>query len=183
MMENRNTITGTMTADDFIAAQRLHFRKWRKRQHLILGIVAAAGVVAMGIGPFMLGAILLGAGAGGSIGAIVQYKRTLPRAWRKLFEQQKSLQQPFQYRWDDAGLHLSTPLAQATRPWPHFTRRTEDAETLLLYHSDAMFELIPKRWFENARLPEDLEALLSRYVGSPGQADPSTPIATEHRHP
>lgn len=183
MVENRKAISGMITADDYVAAQRLHLRKWRKRQYLILGILTAAGVIVMSIGHFMIGVTLFGAGAGGSIVEIMQYKRTLPRIWRKLFEQQKSIQQSFHYRWDEVGLHVSTPLAQATRPWPHFIRRTEDTDTLLLYHSDAMFELIPKRWFENARLPEELEALLTRHIGSPNQTNPSKPIATESEHP
>lgn len=181
MMDNQNTISGTLTADDYVAAQRLHLRKWRKRQHWVLGGLAAAGLIVMSIGPFMLGAILFGAGAGGAIGAMMQYKRTLPRVWRKLFEQQQSLQQPFHYRWDNAGLHVSTPLAQALRPWPHFIRRIEDENSLLLYHSDAMFELIPKRWFGNARLPDDLEMLISVHVGKPHEADPSTQPATEEK--
>ena len=180
-MRNDESLSGTITDDDYVAAQRLHLRAWRKRQRTILVVFAVIGISIMAVGPFMLGAILFGAGGGGFFGEMMLSNRSWPRKWRKLFAQQKSLHEPFHYAWDETGLHVSTPLAQGVRPWSHFTKRLEDSETLLLYHSDTVFELIPKRWFEDARLPEHLEALLLKHVGPSHQTTPNAPITTEQR--
>lgn len=182
-MDNDASLSGTITGDDYVAAQRLHLRAWRKRQRASLASFAVLGISIMALGPFMLGAIVFGAGAGGFLGEMLLYWRNAPRAWRKLFAQQKSLHEPFFYTWDDAGLHVSTPLAQAVRPWSHFTKRLEDRDALLLYHSDTVFELIPKRWFEDARVPPSLEALLNRHLGPHPGTHPAAPIATEQALP
>jgi hypothetical protein len=180
-MQNDESLSGTITDDDYVAAQRLHLRRWRKRQRITLGIFALLGIMVMVIGPFVLGAIMFGAGAGGFFGELLLYKRSWPRAWRKLFAQQKNLHESFRYTWDKTGIHVSTPLTHALRPWSYFMRRLEDEEVLLLYHSDAMFELIPKRWLEDARLPDSLEALLLQHVGSSHATHPPASIAAEHR--
>ena len=177
------SLNGTLNADDYVAAQRLHLRQWRKRQRMILGVFAAIGIIVMTIGPFLLGAILFGAGAGGFFGELLLYTRSWPRAWRKLFAQQKALHESFRYGWDETGLHISTPLSHALRPWPYYLKHIEDEEILLLYHSDAMFELIPKRWPEHARLPDTFEALLLQHLGRSHHTNPPAPIATGQRLP
>jgi YcxB-like protein len=57
------------------------------------------------------------------------------------------MHEEFTYRVDDSGLYVSTPLGQAHRPWANFLRYRENDDLFLLYHSDVMFELLPKRWF------------------------------------
>lgn len=162
-MTDARSFGGTLTADDFVAAQTLHMRKWRKRQLALVVVVAILGAALVRYGPPMLGVIVLGAGIGGGAGLLVLHAFKLPRAWKRLFGQQKSLHESFSYHWDDAGLHVATSLAQARRPWTHFTGFDEDARSILLYHSDAMFELIPKRWFAEAELLDALRAEISRH--------------------
>lgn len=150
-----------MTADDYVSAQTLHMRKWRRRQHAMLGLCVLAGLPLAFTDWRMAGLILIAAGVGGTLGALVLHLRNLPRAWKKHYEQQKSLQKRFDYSWDAEGLHVSTPLARAFRPWSHFAARNEDDRSILLYHSDVMFELIPKHWFADAAALEAFRAQVS----------------------
>ena len=153
---------GMLTADDFVAAQTLHMRKWRKRQYVFFSIALIFGIVVALVDRALAGMIVAGAGIGGFAGIIDLHARRLPRTWRQQFEQQKSLQEHFTYSWNDTGLEVSTNLGQARRPWSHFARHAEDAHFILLYHSDAMFELIPKRWFDDTSTLESLRTEISR---------------------
>ncbi|HEY1136306.1 MAG TPA: YcxB family protein [Xanthomonadaceae bacterium] len=154
---------GTLTADDFVAAQTLHMRKWRKRQYIVIGAVMLLGVAIASFGWRMAGMVVMGAALGGFAGNVVLHARRLPGTWTRLFEQQKSLHERFTYSWDETGLTVSTPLGQAKRPWAHFIRHEEDAGSLLLYHSDAMFELIPKRWFDDGSTLDALRTEILRH--------------------
>ena len=154
---------GTLTADDFVAAHALHMRKWRKRQYLFFLVALLGGILIALSGWRMAGMIVIGAGIGGCAGLVALHSRKLPRTWRQLFEQQKALHERFAYTWDDSGLGVSTSLGQARRPWAHFMRHAEDAHFILLYHSDAMFELIPKRWFDDVSTLEALRTEISRH--------------------
>lgn len=149
---------GRLDAADFIAAQRLHLSAANRRfikidiALIVLGatIVISAHLKVIESIPtayVSLGWMLLGSG----IGLILlqwSVSRTLqPRAWRRIFAQQKAMHEEFTYRVDDSGLYVSTPLGQAHRPWENFLRYRENDALFLLYHSDVTFELLPKRWF------------------------------------
>lgn len=162
-MTNARSFGGALTADDFVAAQTLHMRKWRKRQYAVFVFIGILGGSLAWYGATMAGMIGIGASIGGLAGLFALHTRRLPGTWKRLFEQQKSLHERFSYSWDDSGLHVVTALGQARRPWSHFTGLDEDAHTILLYHSDAMFELIPKRWFAEAAVLDLLRAEISRH--------------------
>lgn len=162
-MTDARSFGGTLTADDFVAAQTLHMRKWRKRQYAFFAFIGILGGTLVWSGARMPGMIGIGACIGGLAGIFALHRRRLPGTWKKLFEQQKSLHERFCYSWDDSGLHVVTTLGQARRPWSHFTDLDEDAHLILLYHSDAMFELIPKRWFAEAEFLDSLRAEISRH--------------------
>jgi hypothetical protein len=162
-MSGEHTFGGTLVAEDFVAAQSLNMQKWRKRQYIVLVAVLFLGIVIPSSGWRMPGMIVMGVALGGFAGNVVLHARRLPRDWARLFEQQKSLHEPFSYTWDQAGLMVSTPLGQARRPWAHFVRHAEDARSILLYHSDAMFELIPKRWFDDTSILDALRTEISRH--------------------
>ena len=143
------TFSGTLTVDDFVDANAWHFRKQRRRQYITTACIFIAGVAMMFTSWRPSGEFFVSIGLGGTIAFFSMHTFRLPRAWRKVFAQQKSFHQMFRYTWTIDGLLVATDLGQATRPWSHFSRVEESDRILMLYQSDAMFELIPKRWFAN----------------------------------
>jgi hypothetical protein len=51
---------------------------------------------------------------------------------------------------------------QASRPWLDYVKSKEDNQVFLLYHSDVMFEIIPKSWFRSSEQVEAFRRLSSR---------------------
>lgn len=68
-----------------------------------------------------------------------------PRAARKTFRQQRSLQVEMTCSWSDAGFAVSSEYGAFEIPWSHFLRWAEDERTFLLYESDRLYRLMPKR--------------------------------------
>jgi hypothetical protein len=69
----------------------------------------------------------------------------IPNRAKKIFDQQKELHLPFKMRFGEDGLHFENSIGQATRPWEMFVKWKEDKNILMLYHSDVMFSMLPKR--------------------------------------
>jgi hypothetical protein len=72
----------------------------------------------------------------------------LPWRVRRIFRQQRELSMPYEVEVTEAGLNVSNELGNALRPWQDFTKWKENQELLLLYHSDMMFTILPRRFFE-----------------------------------
>lgn len=157
-MTSDTAFAGRLDAADFIAAQRLHLSAANRRfikidiALIALGatIIIAARLEAIELittAYVSLGWMLFGSGIGLILLQWSASRMLQPRAWRRIFAQQKAMHEEFTYRADDSGLYVSTPLGQAHRPWANFLRYRENDDLFLLYHSDVMFELLPKRWF------------------------------------
>jgi len=54
---------------------------------------------------------------------------------------------------------------QAKRRWSDYTKLRENEEVLLLYHSDVMFEVFPKAWFNGQAQMDEFRRLASRATG------------------
>lgn len=168
------TFGGTIEVDDLIAAQRLH-RAAADRRFLMLdlGLAVAGLALILAAHPSLLailpiwgcsiGAMLVGAGVTTGVLQWVASKTLQPRFWKRLYAQQKSLHAPITCRFDDTGLALSTPLGQGHRPWSHYIRLRENDAVILLYHSDILFDLIPKRWFADPAMLQAFRTELSRH--------------------
>ncbi|MCR6672257.1 YcxB family protein [Devosia ginsengisoli] len=68
-----------------------------------------------------------------------------PISARRMFRQQKSLQGQLVYAWTDTGLHVESEYGAFAMPWSHFIRWAEDDRTFLLFESDRLYRMIPKR--------------------------------------
>ena len=64
---------------------------------------------------------------------------------KKIFAQQKELHLPFKIQISETGVYFENSLSQTTRPWNMFTKWKEDQKIMVLYHSDLMFSMLPKR--------------------------------------
>lgn len=160
-------ITGTIEQADFLAAQRLHYRYDRKRILAYGGLAAAAavlGAVAWSFDQHVIYSALWGGAIGGVVGDAACRFVWAPWRSRRVYKQQRSLHESFQYRWNNQHLSCESASGSARRPWRHYTKWKEDESVFLVYHSDALFEMLPKRWFVRPEQARDFRKHLQRYI-------------------
>lgn len=75
------------------------------------------------------------------------YTIYIPYKARKIFKQQKSLQIPFEVVVSKEGVHVSNEIGEAKIPWDNFQKWKENKNLFLIYHSDVLFQMLPKRLF------------------------------------
>lgn len=92
---------------------------------------------------------------------IVLYRYVfLPNRVKKIFSQQKELSLPFEIEFSDTGMSVSNELGNANRPWGNFHKWKENKDLLILYHSDVLYTILPKRIFSNAAQIEKVKGYL-----------------------
>ncbi|WP_019918979.1 YcxB family protein [Methyloversatilis discipulorum] len=142
-------ISGTISASDYLNAQRLHRAKSVRWYYAASGFAVAAGVATYFFYQQKLGFIIGCAGVGGLIGELVMSLLYLPWKVRRLHQQQKDLAFPFTYTWDSEFLEAKGVSGQSKRQWSNYAKCKENENLFLLYHSDALFEMFPKAWFQD----------------------------------
>jgi len=162
-------VTYTYTVDDFIAAQRLH--AWQSyvsvkglRALLILwAIYFGLAMLLTNLWPVSHPAIL--AVATGAVTIAVAAGITgvnallTPRRSRRLYQQQRALHEPFELRWSGESFELSSGSGSGRHPWNHFVKAVEDRHSLMLYQSDLLYNLVPKRVVDETSLASMRAAL------------------------
>ncbi len=96
--------------------------------------------------------------------AVFAFYRYVLLPWRvkKIFFQQKEFGLPFEMEITDTGLIASNEIGNSNRPWTNFTKWKENKDLFLLYHSDVMFSMIPKRLLTDPEQVITLRTLLER---------------------
>ncbi|WP_295479604.1 YcxB family protein [uncultured Pseudomonas sp.] len=79
---------------------------------------------------------------------------------RKTFAQQKTLQKPTCLAWDEQGVVMKSDYGHARAPWTDFRKAREDERLILLYESDRLYRLIPKRCLSATQLA-DIQSCLA----------------------
>ncbi|MGB2713786.1 MAG: YcxB family protein [Vicinamibacterales bacterium] len=87
---------------------------------------------------------LIGAGIG-------QMLSIAPKA-KRVFRQQHGLRRTHEITWTDTGLTVSGEDGQSTTRWTDFHKARELDDQFLLFLSDAIFLMIPKRAFPDSSL-------------------------------
>jgi hypothetical protein len=64
---------------------------------------------------------------------------------RATYRQQKSLQVEIGLSWTEQKIEFDSEYGTFAMPWSHFTRFAEDRNTFVLFESDRLFRMIPKR--------------------------------------
>lgn len=163
-------ISGTISADDFLSAQRLHRQPMARRQLVVLAALMLIGLLIVRAGYFSLGIITFGAGAGGLVGELVLSRLLLTRRHLRIYHQQTSLRSSYTYSWDAESISVVCDSGQAKRSWSDYVKSRENDQMFLLYHSDVMFEIFPKSWFLNWEQVKAFRELSSQVGGSCTQA-------------
>ncbi len=169
-------VTFQMTAADHIAASRDYFRRaisrpraWRAPAIaviLLFGIGFAMGRF-LDNGPlayqFAMGLWLAGCGLFALGLCYVLSYLMIPRRARRLFAQQKALHKPVRFAWSPEGVVQSTANGEGRYAWDDLYRWDEGRSTILLYHTERMYAVLPHRILEDD-LRRDLIDTLSGSV-------------------
>ncbi len=158
-------ISGILTQEQHLHALRLHRRKTIKVLVSILLGCAVIGILALAVGHHFSGLVLVCGGVGGAIGALAQSRLALPRQVARIHRQQASLHAHYTYTWDEEWLNVASEHVQAKRRWSDYTKLRESDELFLLYHSDVMFEVFPKAWFNGQAQMDDFRRLAPQSAG------------------
>jgi hypothetical protein len=151
---------------DYVSATQAAARP-STRTVTLLAVASALVIVGAVVGwragyereAFIGGFVWCGALIGAWIGQIVSVTLTAKR----VFRQQKGLRRAYEVSWNDVGLTVSSEDGQSTTRWADFHRDREFDDQFLLFLSDAMFLMIPKRAFPDSSLMQSFrESLASR---------------------
>lgn len=159
--------------EDIRQAQRLHFwqfvRSCSGMIRIMISSVRATALftllvlVVVGRGKSVTSTILFFALAspfivmGCSVAVLLVLGRSLGR---KALDQQKTLQAPYRFSWTDQGILIESEYGDARMPWGGFRKLRQNQNLMLLYESDRLYRLIPKRCFTQAQLT-DLQACMA----------------------
>ena len=159
-----------LTADDYIRARFLHMRprpvlKW-------LGIlVVAAAVVTQALLWLLPGThrpemtpLLVQLGL--VVYLLLRLLVWLPWRTRTAFKQQKSLQEPYDVEISEDLYHATSAHGTCAVPWRDFHNYKVGPTLILVYQSDALFHMFPKRWFADGEFAE-FQQILARNLGKP----------------
>ena len=166
------TYGGQLTADDYIAANKLHMRKrgWKRVAWVVFWVLLGVGALLSadvairdpnsGLPPLLL--ILL-------IAVTQLFVRLfyLPRRVRRVYSQQRNLQLPFESVCTDSGIESTNANTSSRLPWSHLIRWKEGATLFVLYQSDLMMTMVPKRCFAQPEQVDAFRGLLTERLGPP----------------
>ncbi|MFC4822086.1 YcxB family protein [Dokdonella ginsengisoli] len=151
-------------ADDYVAAMKLHGR-WSTRRLLVSVGTGAVAAIALFFLPPAWPAVAAAGVLGGAIGMLVCYALSwlfyLPWKARRMFGQQKSLHETYELAWDDEGMSIRGRLGQGTTPWDSYLKKKENERIVLLYQSDLLFQMLPRRAFTAVQM-QALQPYLER---------------------
>jgi hypothetical protein len=161
-------LKGQLQWTDYLNSQLLHMQpSWGRRimyygvyLFLVFALVSALYLFAVGqldiqlsyILPFL---ILV------AIYPLYRYV-ILPNRIKKIFTQQKELHSPFEIEFTDAGMIMSNEFGNSIRPWRNFNKWKENKELIMLYHSDVMYSILPKRLFTDPQQIETIKSYLEQ---------------------
>ncbi len=166
-------VTTHLTPEDYLAAQRLHFRPKPAVRWI------GWGLLALFVGMLLQEVIMIAQGlplprfwwalpAGLAYGALL-FLIILPWRVGRIFKANPALLDPTETRITDEGLALQSKRGQLRFPWPMIKRWKRNSRYILVYHSSTLFHIFPRRSFAN---PEDFEALAARLRAHVGPEQP-----------
>lgn len=156
-----NTIRVLLNEDDMVNAARLYSRVMFRRPRTIIGclviFVVCLVLMAMIAGvifpydaerlarywPMVLGASLLP-----FVVLLLINIFILPITARRNFRQQRSLRGETGMTWTDEQLAIDSEYGAFAIPWSHFVRWGEDDKGFVIFESDRLYRLVPKRFLD-----------------------------------
>lgn len=151
--------------EDMIAAQRCFYVVRCLKPSAFAWYAAAFIVVAVFVfvempqAPwYWIGAVLAAALAGGTLTPMAILRWRVPRVARRIYHQQRNLHRDLTLAWDDDELRYTWAKGHSRSAFADYLRWAENRDIILLFHSDTLFQFIPKRVLDHAQI-EDLRSI------------------------
>lgn len=146
-------LDGQLLWSDYLRSQYLHYRPrpWLALVGtVVLVLIVWASYVTIsdwlsGTGPWILAVICVVA----LLYVVLYVGVIIPVSAYRIFKQQKSLNLPFSIEASSEAFCAFNETGKTTMPWSYFVKWKESEKLLLLYHSDVLFNLVPKRLFQS----------------------------------
>jgi len=84
----------------------------------------------------------------------------LPRRARILYNQQRELHEPMQIEITQEAVRFETSSGTSTRQWASFVKWGETPHNILLYQSDALLNVLPKKALPEPNAPNEIRSYL-----------------------
>jgi hypothetical protein len=91
----------------------------------------------------------------------------LRRYFRRRFRKDRRFQHDFTTDILEDGIHVVTPTAESQMKWENFVRFLESSDIFMLFHSDLIFNILPKRAFAAGEV-DSFRELLRRKIPAKG---------------
>ena len=161
-------VKGVLQPGDYVRAQYLHLRPrpiYKIVGIIILALSLWAGWHSITSGDlstldylFFLAIIFL----------ILNFAVYLPWKTRRIYRQQKALHRELRMKFDDVGVTAENENGRSSTPWEDYLKWKQNDQLILLYFSDCLYHMVPKRFFADAHDFEKLRELIPGKIGSSG---------------
>jgi hypothetical protein len=144
-----------VTATNFTAAQRKHMRWLARRSRTWVYLVGFALVCAIVIAPTTphgWSPIILAASAAGGLSFVIGWSLivyiAMPLAGHRAVKTQRNLSHEWRVELRENGMRAVTPNQDNFVAWADYVAWSEDAQVLLFYQGERLFQFIPKHGLE-----------------------------------
>lgn len=169
MTDTNRSVTLTLTADDYVAANKLFILKYATSR---LPLVCWLMFVALLLGPLFVPALrLLNAPYAAIFYICVTFVIAIPfykyffgaAAYaRKAYKAQKTLQHPMTVAWSDDGFRSTAQQGDWNIPWGDYLKWTDNSKMILLYQGPNLFNMLPKRVLTPAQIYDLRQMLVAK---------------------
>lgn len=158
-------VKGVFQPSDYVRAQYLHIRP--RPLYKVLGVIVLvlflwAAWLAFTSDDFGAFDILFLVTI---VAFILNFTVYIPWKTRRVYRQQKALQRGLSFKFDDAGASISNENGHSTSPWSDYLKWKQNDHLILIYLSDCMYHMLPRRMFVDPGGFEKLGELLTRRIG------------------
>ena len=146
------SVSLTLSTDDYVAANQLHFRDSLRRPSGLacFALPVLAYLILMTMAYFQRWetalVVAVNAGAAFFVAFIVaNYFVFTPVTTRRNYGKQKTLHRPYTFAWSETGLRISSDSGEGHLAWSDFLKWREDARIFVFYQGPRLFNMLPKR--------------------------------------
>lgn len=162
-------LKGRVVVGDLLAAQWVHVRPRRS--------LAVVGMVLLGLTVFVMAAqfiahrpSLTDPGTWIMPGILAYFAFTafvwVPGRVRRSYSQRKDFQHEISMVVTSAGIEARTVQGYGVKPWSDFLKWKEGKSVFLLYLSDHMYQVVPKRFFAGRADIDAFRNVISESIGA-----------------
>lgn len=146
------SVSLTLTADDYVAANRLHFVHCLRTRSAFAAyaMLAAAYLIWMWIAYIdrwdTIGVIALNACLAALVLLMIaNYFLFIPISTRRTYRKQKTLHRPYTYSWSETALMVANENGEWRVAWSDYLKWREDARIFIFYQAPRLFNMVPRR--------------------------------------